>query len=58
MERVDKTCLLMDEFSVHLMTSCCSVIKEYGSEVGYILGGYASRPQVMDVGVNNPLKAM
>jgi DDE superfamily endonuclease len=55
-ERTDKTYLLMDEFSVHLMTTCCSAIKECGLEVDYNLGGYTSKPQVMDVGVNKPFK--
>ena len=56
MERADKTYLLMDEFSVHLVTSCCNAIKECGSEVDYILRGCTSRLQVMDVGVNKPFK--
>jgi DDE superfamily endonuclease len=51
-ERADKTYLLMDEFSVHLMTTCCNTIKECGSEVDYILGGYISKLQVMDVEVS------
>ena len=55
-ERADKTYLLMDEFLVHLMTSYCNAINECGSEVDYILGGYTSRLQVMDVGVNKPFK--
>jgi DDE superfamily endonuclease len=32
-ERADKTYLLMDEFSVHLMTTYCNAIKECRSEV-------------------------
>ena len=56
MERADKTYLLMDDFSVHLVTSCCNAIKECGSEVDYILGGNNSRLQVMDVEVNKPFK--
>jgi DDE superfamily endonuclease len=56
-ERTDKIYLLMDEFSVHLMATCCDVIKECGSEVDYILGDYSSNVQVMDVGVNKPLKS-
>ena len=55
-ERADKTYLLMDEFLVHLMTSCCNAINECWSEVDYILGGYTSRLQVMDVGLNKPFK--
>ena len=46
----------MDEISVHLMTTCCNAIKECGSAVDYILGGYTSKLQVMDVGVNKPFK--
>jgi DDE superfamily endonuclease len=55
-QRADKTYLFMDEFSVHLMTTCCNAIKDCGSEVDYILGGYTSKLQVMDVGVNKPFK--
>ena len=54
MERADKSYLLMDEFSAHLMTSCCNVITECGSEVDHILGGYTYRHQVVDVGVKKP----
>jgi DDE superfamily endonuclease len=54
--RADKTYLLMDEFSVHWMTTCCNAIKECGSEVDYILGGCTSKLQVMDVRVNKPFK--
>ena len=46
----------MDEISVHLMTTCCNIFKECGLEVGYILGHYTSKLQVMDVGVNKPFK--
>ena len=55
-ERADKTYLLVDEFSDHLMTTCCNIFKECGLEVGYILGHYTSKLQVMDVGVNKPFK--
>ena len=56
MDRADKTYLLMDDFLIHLMTSCCNAINKYGSEVDCILGGYTSRLQVMDVRVNKPFK--
>ena len=46
----------MDKFSVHFKTTCCNAIKECGSEVDYILGGYTFKLQVMDVGVNKPFK--
>jgi DDE superfamily endonuclease len=55
-ERADKTYLLMDEFLVQLMTTYGNAIKDCGSEVVYILGGYTSKLQVMDLGVNMPFK--
>ena len=55
-ERADKSYLLMDEFSVHLLTTCCNAIKECGSEVDCILGDYTSKLQVMDMGMNKPFK--
>ena len=39
MERADKTSLLMDEFSTHLMTSCCNVIKECVLANKWTVGG-------------------
>jgi DDE superfamily endonuclease len=48
--------LMMDEFSVHLMGSCLNEITQGGSNVNFILGGYTSKLQVMDVGVNKPFK--
>ena len=56
LERAEKTYLLMDEFSVQLRTTYGNAIKECGSEVDSILGGYTSKLQVMDVGVNMPFK--
>ena len=50
------TYLLMDEFSVHLMTDCVRAIQDCGTEIDYILGGYTSKLQVLDVGVNKPFK--
>ena len=55
LEKGDRTYLLMDEFSVHLMASCRNQIKGCGTTIDYILGGYRSKLQVMDVGVNKPL---
>ena len=48
--------LLMDEFSAHLMASCSNQIKGCETTIDYILGGYTSKLQVMDVGVNKPFK--
>ena len=46
----------MDEFSVHLMVSSSNQIKGCETKIYYILGGYTSKLQVMDVGVNKPFK--
>jgi DDE superfamily endonuclease len=56
LEKGDNTYLMMDEFSVHLMASCSNQIKGCGTTIDYILGGYTSKLQVMDVGVNKPFK--
>jgi hypothetical protein len=52
----NSTYLLMDEFSVHLMTECVNSIQDCGTEVDFVLGGYTSKLQVLDVGVNKPFK--
>ena len=56
LEKGDRTYLLMDEFSVHSTASCSNQIKGCGTTIDYILGGYTSKLQVMDVGVNKPFK--
>lgn len=55
-ENKDHTYLLMDEFAVHLMAHCVNRIQDCGTEVDFILGGYTSKLQVLDVGVNKPFK--
>ena len=50
------TYLIMDEFSVHLMAECVNAIQDCGTEVDFILGGYTSKLQVLDVGINKPFK--
>lgn len=50
------TYLLMDEFSVHLMTDCVNSIQDCGTEVDFVLGGYTSKLQALDVGINKPFK--
>ena len=52
----NSTYLLMDEFSVHLMAECVNSIQDCGTEVDFVLGGYTSKLQVLDVGVNKPFK--
>ena len=55
-ENKSSTYLLMDEFSVHLMTECVNPIQDCGTEVDFVLGGYTSKLQVLDVGVNKPFE--
>jgi DDE superfamily endonuclease len=38
LEKGDRTYLLMDEFSIHVMASCSNQIKECGTTIDYILG--------------------
>ena len=46
--------LLMDEFQVHLMATSLNAIKDCGRSVDFICGGYTSKPQMSNVGVNKP----
>lgn len=41
---------------VHLKADCTSPIQECGTSIDYILAGYTSKLQVMDVGLNKPFK--
>ena len=47
---------LMDECSVHLMSSCLDAIQDYGTEVDFVARGYTSKLQVLHVGINKPFK--
>ena len=57
LEKGDRTYLLMDEISVPLMASCSNQINGCGTKIDGILGGYTSKLQVIDVGVNKPFKS-
>jgi hypothetical protein len=52
----EPTHLLMDDFTVHKVGRCVDAIKNCGTEVDFVLPGYTSRLQVLDVGVNKPFK--
>jgi DDE superfamily endonuclease len=56
LEKGDMTYLLMDEFSVHLIASCSNQIKGCETTIDYIIGGYTSKFQVIDVGFNKLFK--
>jgi hypothetical protein len=42
----------MDEFQVHLMAISLNAIKDCGNAVDFICGGYTSKLQVLEVGLN------
>ena len=46
----------MDECTVHLMSSCVDALQDCGTEVDFVVGGYTSKLQVLDVGINKPFK--
>ncbi len=46
----------MDDFTVHKVGRCVDAFKNWGTEVDFVLAGYSSRLQVLDVGVNKPFK--
>ena len=46
----------MDEFQVHLMATRLNAIIYCGAAVDFICGGYTSKLQVLDIGVNKPFK--
>ena len=48
--------LIMDECTVHLMKSCLNAIQDCKTEVYFIIRGYTSKLQVLDVGINKPFK--
>lgn len=50
------TYLLMEKCSVHMCSECIQQIQSYGTEVDFIVSGYTSKLQVLDVGVNRPFK--
>ena len=50
------TYLLMDECTVHLISSCLDAIQDCGTEVDFVIQGYTSKLQVLDVGINKPFK--
>ena len=48
--------LLIDEFSVRLMSACVGSVQDCSTEVDFILNQYTDKLQVLDVGVNKPFK--
>jgi hypothetical protein len=50
------TCLILDSFQVHMMSSVRAKFTEHGITVVYIPGGLTADLQPLDVGINSPFK--
>jgi hypothetical protein len=50
------TMLILDEFTAHMTHEVRKKIADCGTHLEFIPGGYTSRLQVMDVGLNKPFK--
>ena len=46
----------MDEFGVYLMSDIVNEIEDCGTQFDFVLAGYTSKLQVLDVGINKPFK--
>jgi DDE superfamily endonuclease len=46
----------MDECTVHKMASVKTALEDYRTEVDFVVEGYTSKLQVLDVGVSKPFK--
>ena len=55
-ERGLPTYLILDEFSVHMMSETMRKIQRCGTQVDNIPAGYTGAVQVLDKGVNKPFK--
>ena len=55
-DKFTMTYLIIDEFSVHMTTKVKKALADCNTEVDYIPGGYTSKLQCMDVGINKPFK--
>ena len=48
--------LFIDSFAVHLTSHIRALLGDINTEVEFIPPGFASKPQVMDFGINKPFK--
>ena len=50
--------LIMDRFAGHMVESVVDALGSCGTDVEFIVGGYTSKLQVLDVGINRPFKVL
>jgi hypothetical protein len=48
--------MIMDEFKVHLMSSCLNALQDIGTGVDFVVGRYTGCVQILDKGINRPFK--
>jgi hypothetical protein len=48
--------MIMDEFKVHLISSCLHAFQYTGTAVDFVVGGYTDCVQILDKGINRPFK--
>jgi hypothetical protein len=48
--------MIMDEFKVHLMSSCLNALQDTETENDFVVGGYTGCVQILDKGINRPFK--
>ena len=49
--------LIMDKFAGHMVGKVVDALGDCGTDLEFIVGGYTSKLQVLDVGINRPFKA-
>jgi hypothetical protein len=48
--------MVMDEFKVHLISSCVNDVQGTWTEVDFVVDGYTGCVQILDKGINRPFK--
>jgi hypothetical protein len=51
-----RSCMIMDEFKVHIVASCLNSVQDTRIKVDFVVGGYTGCVQIMDKGINRPFK--
>ena len=55
-QNLEQSYLILDSFKAHLVSSVSDALSEVGTTAEFIVGGYTSSLQVLDVGINKPFK--
>lgn len=55
-KNLQQSYLIMDSFKAHLVGSVADALGDVGTTAEFIVGGYTSSLQVLDIGINKPFK--